>query len=113
MTEKLGRGNVVSGTGVEGTLRRANAVPEVFALMREPNLEEVILLTDSPAATAVVPLLSKVRGIVCCSGGMTSHLAIVSRELGLSCVMGAELPDADTLDGVRILIDGEGTISRA
>ena len=34
---------------------------------------------------AIAPLRvpEKVRGVVCRSGGMTSHLAIVSREFGL------------------------------
>jgi phosphoenolpyruvate-protein kinase (PTS system EI component) len=54
-----------------------------------------------------------VRGLVCRSGGMTSHLAIVSREFGLPCVMGASIEDPAELEGQRVVVDAEGQISRA
>jgi len=108
----IGRGTTVSGSGTEGILHAANDTNQVFALLRHERLDEVILLTDSASATAVVPLLAKVRAVVCRSGGMTSHLAIVSREFGLPCLMGAELPADDGLEGVRVTIDAEGNISR-
>ena len=112
MTEVYGRGMVVSGGACTGVARRATEVAEVFALLKDPRLEETILLVDSPSATAVVPLLAKVRGLVCTSGGMTSHLAIVSREFGLPCLMAADV-DLDALDGREIAVDGEGTVGAA
>jgi phosphohistidine swiveling domain-containing protein len=108
----IGHGLTVSGSGVEGVLHAANDTQQVFALLRHEALDEVILLTDSASATALVPLLAKVRGVVCRSGGMTSHLAIVSREFGIPCLMGAELPGDAELEGARIAIDAEGTIHR-
>jgi phosphohistidine swiveling domain-containing protein len=108
----IGRGMKVSGSETEGVLHAANNTAQVFALLRHEKLDEVILLTDSASATAVVPLLAKVRGVVCRSGGVTSHLAIVSREFGIPCLMGAELPGDDELEGARITIDSEGTIAR-
>ena len=112
MTE-IGRGEVASGGRVEGVLARANDVKQVFALMKREDLEEVILLTESASATAVVPLLAKVRGIVCQSGGQTSHLAIVSREFGLPCIVGAEIADADDVEGKRVTLGEDGSISVA
>jgi phosphohistidine swiveling domain-containing protein len=108
----IGRGLTVSGTGTEGVLHAANDTGQVFGLLRHERLEEVILLTNSASATALVPLLAKVRGVVCRSGGMTSHLAIVSREFGIACLMGAELPGDDELEGIKIRIDAHGTIQR-
>ncbi len=109
----IGRGMTVSGSGTEGVLHAANDTSQVFALLRHEGLDEVILLTNSASATAVVPLLAKVRGVVCRSGGMTSHLAIVSREFGIPCLMGAELPGDESLEGLRVRIDAEGMIQRA
>jgi len=106
----VGRGLVVSGSGCTGVGRAANEVAEVFALLKDPQLAETILLVESPAATAVVPLLSKVKGIVSSGGGMTSHLAIVSREFGLPCLMAAEV-DLAALDGRSITISHEGEIA--
>jgi len=107
----VGRGHVVSGSGCSGTGRRANALEEVFALLKDPDLGNTILLVDSPSATAIVPLLSKVRGIVCGDGGMTSHLAIVSREFGLPCVMAADVASLGDLDGRPLTVSAEGEIS--
>ncbi len=106
----VGRGLVVSGSGCSGTGRQANELEQVFALLKDPDLEEAILLVDSPSATAIVPLLSKVKGIVCADGGMTSHLAIVSREFGLPCVMAADVDSLGGLDGKRLTVSAEGEI---
>jgi pyruvate, water dikinase len=47
-----------------------------------------------------VPLMRRAAGIVTDSGGMTCHAAIVSRELGVPCVVG-------TAEATRKLRDGE------
>ncbi len=47
-----------------------------------------------------VPLMRRAAAIVTDSGGMTCHAAIVSRELGIPCVVG-------TADATRTLRDGE------
>jgi phosphohistidine swiveling domain-containing protein len=106
----VGKGLVVSGSGCTGVGRVANEVQEVFALLKDPALSDTILLVESPSATAVVPLLSQVKGIVCSGGGMTSHLAIVSREFGLPCLMAADA-DLATLDGKGLTISAEGEIA--
>lgn len=113
MSEKITQGLVASGAGCEGVIRRAAEVTEVLALMKEPDLSETILLTESATATAVVPLLSRVRGLVCTSGGITSHLAIVSREFGLPCVMAAPVDDPTALEGVRVVVEADGTVRHA
>jgi phosphohistidine swiveling domain-containing protein len=107
----VGRGLVVSGSGCTGVGRTANEVAQVFALLKDPALAQTILLVESPAATAVVPLLAKVTGILCGGGGMTSHLAIVAREFGLPCVMAAEVGDLAALDGASLTISATGEIA--
>ncbi|MGH2938807.1 MAG: PEP-utilizing enzyme [Solirubrobacterales bacterium] len=102
----------VSGGMVEGVLCRADDVQQVFSLMNRPDLDEVILLTSQASATAVVPLLAKVRGVVSESGGMTSHLAIVAREFNLPCILSAELDEAD-LEGRRVVLQEDGIIESA
>jgi phosphoenolpyruvate-protein kinase (PTS system EI component) len=52
------------------------------------------------------------RGVICRSGGLTSHLLIVSREFGIPCLMGAELGEGESLEGARVRIDGDGTVAR-
>ena len=112
MGELIAQGLSASGVSCEGVVRRASEVPQVVALMQAPDLSDTILLTDSATATVVVPLLSRVRGLICQTGGVTSHLAIVSREFGLSCVMGAGIGDPDALEGARVAIGVDGSVSR-
>ena len=109
---RLGQGMVVSGGTVEGLLCRADDVQQVFGLMKRSDLDEVILLTSQASATAVVPLLAKVRGVVSESGGMTSHLAIVAREFNLPCILGAEF-DEPELEGRRVVLQEDGVIAAA
>ncbi|HEX6058455.1 MAG TPA: phosphoenolpyruvate synthase [Gemmatimonadaceae bacterium] len=47
-----------------------------------------------------VPIMRRAAAIVTDAGGMTSHAAIVSRELGIPCIVG-------TRDGTRLLADGQ------
>jgi pyruvate,water dikinase len=55
----------------------------------------------------MVPAMKRAGGIVTDEGGMTSHAAIVSRELGVPAVVGTG--DATTLlsDGQQITLDGD------
>ncbi len=55
----------------------------------------------------MVPAMKRAAGIVTDEGGMTSHAAIVSRELGVPAVVGAENATEQLEDGQPITIDGE------
>lgn len=53
-----------------------------------------------------VPAMKKAVAIVTDSGGKTSHAAIVSRELGIPCVVGTELATKTLKTGEVITVDG-------
>ena len=55
--------------------------------MPEGYSEGEVLVTHMTAPDWV-PLMRKAAAIVTDSGGMTCHAAIVSRELGIPCVVG-------------------------
>ncbi|MEF8900803.1 MAG: phosphoenolpyruvate synthase [Halovenus sp.] len=55
----------------------------------------------------MVPAMKRAAGIVTDEGGMTSHAAIVSRELGVPAVVGAETATEQLTDGQLVTIDGE------
>jgi phosphoenolpyruvate synthase (EC 2.7.9.2) len=55
----------------------------------------------------MVPAMKRASGIVTDEGGMTSHAAIVSRELGVPAVVGAGGATASLQDGQLITVDGE------
>jgi len=52
-----------------------------------------------------VPAMRKAIGIVTDEGGSTSHAAIVSREMGIPCVVGTEKATQLLKDGDKITID--------
>lgn len=106
----LGTGEFVSGTRTSGLARRVVSIDDVLELLDDPGLGEMILLTDSASATAIMPLLTEVRGVICSAGGRTSHLATVSRELGLSCVVGTSFAGDADLDGRRVVIAEDGKV---
>ncbi|ADQ67963.1 phosphoenolpyruvate synthase [Halogeometricum borinquense DSM 11551] len=60
----------------------------------------------------MVPAMKRASGIVTDEGGMTSHAAIVSRELGVPAVVGTGSATREIEEGQPITIDGDkGTVS--
>jgi pyruvate,water dikinase len=58
-----------------------------------------------------VPLMRRAGGIVTDSGGMTCHAAIVSRELGIPCVVGTQEATTRLRDGELVTVDaGRGLV---
>ncbi|MET1160274.1 MAG: phosphoenolpyruvate synthase [Thermoprotei archaeon] len=53
-----------------------------------------------------VPLMKKAAAIVTDEGGMTSHAAIVSRELGIPCVVGTGNATKVLKSGMTVTVDG-------
>lgn len=59
----------------------------------------------------MVPAMKRAAGLITDEGGMTSHAAIVSRELGVPAVVGSGSASTQLVDGQEVTIDGEkGTI---
>ncbi|HET9442513.1 MAG TPA: putative PEP-binding protein, partial [Acidimicrobiales bacterium] len=58
-----------------------------------------------------VPTIRRAAAVVTDGGGMTCHAAIVSRELGVPCVVGARTATTTLRDGELVTVDGaQGTI---
>ncbi|MFN3504748.1 MAG: phosphoenolpyruvate synthase [Caldimicrobium sp.] len=51
------------------------------------------------------PIMKKASAIVTDKGGRTCHAAIVSRELGIPCIVGTEIATKAVKDGAEITID--------
>jgi pyruvate,water dikinase len=59
-----------------------------------------------------VPLMRRSAAIVTDSGGMTCHAAIVSRELGIPCVVGTREATTKLRDGEQVTVDAtQGVIT--
>ncbi len=53
-----------------------------------------------------LPTLRRASAIVTDNGGMTCHAAIVARELGVPCVVGARTATTDLVAGASVVVDG-------
>jgi pyruvate,water dikinase len=80
--------------------RASGPVRVLWSLAEGAALTAGDVLVAHMTAPDWVPLMRKASAIVTDSGGMTCHAAIVSRELGIPCVVG-------TSDATKTLRDGE------
>lgn len=65
-----------------------------------------ILVTKITDPT-MVQMMAKAGAIICDIGGITSHPAIVSREMGIPCVANTKFATKKLKDGMEILVDGK------
>ena len=89
-------------------------------IVRDPSEIHLVLqgeiLVAEMTTPDFVPAMKRAAAIVTDRGGRTAHAAIVSRELGIPCVVGAENATKTLRDGQVISVDGsrgkvyEGTV---
>ena len=70
------------------------------------------ILVAPYTAPDYVPLMKKAAAIVTDLGGITSHAAIVSRELKVPCVIGTKIATQILKDGDKVEVDAERGIVR-
>jgi pyruvate,water dikinase len=78
-------------------------VPEIEDIEKVTKGDILVTKMTSPSW---VPVMKKASGIITNEGGRTCHAAIVSRELGIPCVVGTEVATEKLKDGMEVTIDG-------
>jgi len=90
----------------------AGAVRVVVSREDAARLADGEILVTHMTAPDWVPLMRRAAAIVTDSGGMTCHAAIVSRELGIPCVVGTSDATTALHDGELVTVDaGNGTVT--
>jgi pyruvate,water dikinase len=97
---------VLSGLGASPG-RASGEVGVVHDLDELDKVGEGDIIVAEMTTPDMVPAMKRAAGIVTDEGGMTSHAAIVSRELGVPAVVGAGNATDRLRDGQLITIDGE------
>ncbi len=77
----------------------------ISELSRGNDLKKGDVLVTHMTAPDWVPLMRRSAAIITDSGGMTCHAAIVSRELGIPCVVGAAEATTKLRDGELVTVD--------
>jgi len=67
--------------------------------------EEEILVTKI-TNPAMVSIMAKAAAIICDIGSLTSHPSIVSRELGIPCVVATKNGTTVLKNGMKVKVDG-------
>ncbi len=77
----------------------------ISELSKGNDLKEGDVLVTHMTAPDWVPLMRRSAAIITDSGGMTCHASIVSRELGIPCVVGAADATSKLRDGELVTVD--------
>jgi phosphohistidine swiveling domain-containing protein len=108
---RVAEGTVLTGIGVSPgqVTGRARVVHD---LSEADELEPGDILVCATTDPSWVPLFMVAGGVVCEIGAQASHAAIVSRELGVPCVVSVEAARARIAHGRLISLDGtHGTVT--
>ncbi|GAA2881960.1 hypothetical protein GCM10010472_45190 [Pseudonocardia halophobica] len=88
---------------VRGTARWFHDTSDVLSI-DDDDLEETIAFVNKGGMTFLSPILPDLKAIVCTAGSRESHLAILSRESDVPCVLAAELA-GEVTDGDTVVLD--------
>ncbi|MCX6705706.1 MAG: phosphoenolpyruvate synthase, partial [Candidatus Woesebacteria bacterium] len=102
-------------TGLTPVLIGAPASPgigsgEVKIVRKNKEISKIMpgdVLVAKMTSPDYVPAMKKASAIITDEGGLTSHAAIVSRELGVPCVVGTKNATTKLKEGVIVTVDGE------
>jgi phosphohistidine swiveling domain-containing protein len=101
------KGQVASKGKAKGTVKVC-ATSQEAAKVRQGDILVTAMTTPD-----FVPAMKKAAAIVTDEGGITSHAAIVSRELGKPCVIGTRIATKVLKDGDLVEVDAEkGTVKK-
>lgn len=94
--KEIGRGLSCSlKSEVTGELVYVQSIEDVINLFDKASGK--ICIVDDAGITTISPILSELVGTICTTGSAGSHLAIVSREFGLPCIMATKFTTNDIL----------------
>ncbi len=109
-TEKVDSSKFTTEPLLKGTPASPGTASGKVRIVRSPEdiryVEQGEILVAQMTSPDYVPAMRRASAIVTDSGGTTSHAAIVSRELGIPCVVGTMTATALLQNGREITVDG-------
>ncbi|MBU2236150.1 hypothetical protein KKA01_03780 [Patescibacteria group bacterium] len=92
---------------IRGVVKIVNGPEEMVKFDQEDILVSIATTPD------IVPVMKKAKAIISDIGGMTCHAAVVSRELGVPCIVGTKFASRFFKDGEKVEMDMlEGIIKK-
>lgn len=103
----IGNGKITLNISAKGELRVITSIQDVISLWKE-GANGKIAVVEEAGTTTLGPILSKLAGVVCKTGGIGSHLAIVSREFSIPALMGTKINTDEPLNKRQAMIQPKG-----
>lgn len=104
LTEEMEQTILLKGLGVsQGKVK--GKVKIISNISEYHKFEEGDILVTKITNPGMVMLMGKASGIICDVGGMTSHPSIVSREMGIPCIVSTKCVKTSK-SSTEILKDG-------
>lgn len=95
--------NVVTrSTNVIGIARYVRTSDKVLQYLTAGVPAETIAIVDDSGGTLTAPILEKFTAVLCAGGTTRSHLAILTREYGIPCLMNARLSGINDGDKIEV-----------
>jgi len=101
---------------IQGTPASPGVYRGVVKIILDPNnsknFKKGDILVTGMTRPDFVPLMKRAGAIVTAEGGVTCHAAIVSRELGVPCVIGTKIAVKVLKDGDEVEVDADNGVVR-
>jgi pyruvate,water dikinase len=95
-------------TGLPASSGKVQGRVKIVKGIKDSNFfNEGDILVSKITDPSMILMMGRAAAIVCDIGGVTSHPAIVSREMGIPCVVAAKNATLVLKDGNKILVDGD------
>ncbi|MBK8957356.1 MAG: hypothetical protein IPM80_02735 [Proteobacteria bacterium] len=96
--------NVVTyQANMTGIARYVRTSDKVLEYLTHGVPADTIAIVDDSGGTLTAPVLEKFKGVLCAGGTTRSHLAILTREYGIPCLMNSRL--SGIKDGDRVEVE--------
>lgn len=102
--------NVVKGTSA--SRGKIKGLVKIVRRMNDLRSEEKFVLVSPMTTPDLIPAMKKSIAIVTDEGGLTCHAAIMSRELGIPCIIGTRIATKFFKNGDTVEVDANNGIVR-
>jgi len=108
----LDKSDVNEIEGISANQGRAEGFVRILFSPKEiKDMKTGEILVTTMTSPDFVPAMRKAAAIVTDEGGVTSHASIVSRELGIPCIIGTRIATKVLKDGMKVEVDANrGTV---
>jgi phosphohistidine swiveling domain-containing protein len=97
-------------SGIVASQGKTKTIRGNVRIITNPNSQKFVkgeILVTSMTRTDFLPLMRRAKAIITDEGGIACHAAIVSRELGIPCIIGTKIATKVLKDGDLVEVDAD------